>query len=70
MGALLEIEQKVQVYYRKTIVGWYNVYISETERSVNISPQQFKELFPHVNPNTQYGCDELRYAEFEELFWK
>ncbi|MEH7460285.1 hypothetical protein V7183_24710 [Bacillus sp. JJ1127] len=68
--ALSDIAQKVQVNYRKTIVGWYNVYIAETESFVNISPQQFRELLPHISPNTQCGCDELSYAAFENLFWK
>lgn len=68
--ALSEIAQKVQVYYRKTIVGWYNIYIAETERFVNIAPQQFNELFPQVSSKVQCGCGEISYVVFEALFWK
>lgn len=60
----------VQVKYVRTIVGWYNVYLADKPnvKPVNLSPDKFSEIFPHVSPKARLGCDEIDRTYAKSLF--
>ena len=64
------IVNPVQVKFVRTIVGWYNVYLADKPnvKPVNLSPEQFRELFPAVSPKARLGCDELDSRVARSLF--
>lgn len=60
----------VQVKYVRTIVGWYNVYLVNYPKvnPVNLSPEQFREIFPSISPKARLGCDEIDRTYVKTLF--
>ncbi|RFU71015.1 hypothetical protein D0469_03485 [Peribacillus saganii] len=60
----------VQVRFVKTIVGWYNLYLSDAPETsfVNLSPDKFSELLPGVSAKARYGCNELSAEMAVSLF--
>ena len=62
--------RKIQVSFVKTILNWYNISIAGTNHKVNISPQQFADLFPEVSPKAKYGAGEILDCEAEFYFSK
>lgn len=70
MSFIPVIINPVQVRYVKTIVGWYNLYLADypEKAAVNVSPEQFAQLFPAISPKTRLGCDQMDFACAESLF--
>ena len=60
----------MNVYYRRTVVGWFNVYISGTEQFVNLNPEEFTTLLPQVSRRAFAGCAEISVTAARELFGK
>lgn len=60
----------VQVKFVRTIVGWYNVYLVDypSVKPVNLSPDQFAEIFPATSSKARLGCDEMDKSFAESLF--
>lgn len=46
----------MQIKYVKTVVGWYNVYIKNEIKSLNMPPHKFFEIFPQVDRKAVLGC--------------
>lgn len=59
-----------QVKFNKTILGFFNIRIAggNDNTFVNLSPVEFKELFPNVSNIAKYGCGELSTEKARELF--
>lgn len=60
-------EVTLQVMYKRTVVGWYNVYRVGTSRWVNLSPQEFKKLLPSVSDKARYGTDVITATQAIEI---
>ncbi|MCY7800872.1 hypothetical protein [Bacillus haynesii] len=58
----------MQIRYVRTVVGWFNVYISGTEQFVNLNPEEFAELLPQVSRRAFAGCAEIGVTAARELF--
>jgi len=58
-----------QIMYRRTIVGWVNVYlIDHPDRPcVNLSPEAFHAILPGIDPRTAAGCREVDFDTLQEL---
>lgn len=59
-----------QVKFNKTILGFFNIRIAggDDNTFVNLSPVEFKELFPEVSKKAKYGCGEISTEKARELF--
>lgn len=64
------IVNPVQVKYVRTVVGWWNVYLADSpgSKTVNLSPEQFRLIFPGVSPKARLGCGELDRTLAQNLF--
>ncbi|MDF1510191.1 hypothetical protein PZE06_18820 [Robertmurraya sp. DFI.2.37] len=64
------IVKPVQVKFVKTVVGYWNLYLVDYPhvKPVNLSPAQFREIFPEVSPKARLGCDELDRTFAKTLF--
>ncbi len=59
----------MNVYYRRTIVGWWNVYpAGSDDQFVNLNPEEFFELLPQVSRRAFAGCAEIGITTARELF--
>ncbi|MGQ8920975.1 hypothetical protein ACUUYQ_03725 [Bacillus halotolerans] len=59
----------MNVYYRKTVVGWWNIYPAGSgAQFVNLSPEQFFTLLPQVSRKAFAGCAEIKPGLAQELF--
>ncbi|MED1068568.1 hypothetical protein [Bacillus paralicheniformis] len=58
----------MQIRYVRTVVGWFNVYISGTEQFVNLNPEEFAALLPQVSRRAFAGCAEIGVTAARELF--
>ncbi|MEC1560429.1 hypothetical protein [Bacillus haynesii] len=59
----------MNVYYRKTVVGWWNIYpAGSDDQFVNINPEEFAALLPQVSRRAFAGCAEIGVTEARELF--
>ncbi|MEC1022888.1 hypothetical protein [Bacillus paralicheniformis] len=58
----------MQIRYVRTVVGWFNVYISGTEQFVNLDPEEFAALLPQVSRRAFAGCAEISVKAAQELF--
>jgi hypothetical protein len=60
-------EVMLQVIYKRTVVGWYNVYKAGTSHRINLSPQEFKKLLPDVSDKARYGTDVITATQAIEI---
>ncbi|MED2941529.1 hypothetical protein P4282_03380 [Bacillus swezeyi] len=59
----------MNVYYRKTVVGWWNVYPAGSgDQFVNLNPEEFAALLPQVSCRAFAGCAEISVKSARELF--
>ncbi|MFW2107727.1 hypothetical protein ACTXHP_01685 [Bacillus stercoris] len=59
----------MNVYYRKTVVGWWNIYpAGAAEQFINLSPEEFFTLLPQVSRKAFAGCAEIKPEVAQELF--
>ncbi|MEK5500770.1 hypothetical protein [Bacillus sp. FSL M8-0168] len=59
----------MNVYFRKTVVGWWNVYpAGSDDQFVNLSPKEFFALLPQVFRRAFAGCAEISVTAVSELF--
>ncbi|NPC94025.1 hypothetical protein HOO54_17825 [Bacillus sp. WMMC1349] len=59
----------MNVYYRKTVVGWFNVYrAGSDDQFVNLNPEEFQKLLPEVSRKAFYGCAEISEKTARKLF--
>ncbi|MEC0311840.1 hypothetical protein P8797_01475 [Bacillus subtilis] len=50
----------MNVYYKKTVVGWWNIYPAGSDAQfVNLSPEEFFTLLPQVSRKAFAGCAEI-----------
>ncbi|WP_024120968.1 hypothetical protein [Bacillus halotolerans] len=60
---------RMNVYYRKTVVGWWNIYPEgSNDLFVNLSPEEFFTLLPQVSRKAFAGCAEIKPESAQELF--
>lgn len=59
-----------QVKFNKTILGFFNIRIAggNDNTFVNLSPVEFRELFPNVSNKAKYGCGSISTEKARELF--
>ncbi|KRT94244.1 hypothetical protein ABE068_11385 [Bacillus glycinifermentans] len=61
----------MQIRYVRTVVGWFNVYISGSDdQFVNLNPEEFFALLPQVSRRAFAGCAEIGVTAARELFGK
>lgn len=61
----------MNVYYRKTVVGWWNVYpAGSDDQFINLTPEEFFGLLPQVSRRAFAGCAEIGVTAARELFGK
>ncbi|MEC1023545.1 hypothetical protein [Bacillus paralicheniformis] len=61
----------MNVYYRKTVVGWWNVYpAGSDDQFINLTPEEFFGLLPQVSRRAFAGCAEISVKSARELFGK
>ncbi|MFJ7855275.1 hypothetical protein ACIQX3_21290 [Peribacillus frigoritolerans] len=58
----------VSVNGKKTVAGYWNLYIEGTERFVNLSPEAIKQYIPDLSAKRRYCYGELLGVEIEGLF--
>ncbi|KMM54609.1 hypothetical protein ACH95_19735 [Bacillus glycinifermentans] len=59
----------MNVYYRKTVVGWWNIYpAGSDDQFVNLNPEEFAALLPQVSRRAIAGCAEIGVTAARELF--
>jgi hypothetical protein len=58
-----------QIMFRRTIVGWFNVYfVDHPDRPrVNLAPEAFHAILPDVDPRVAVGCCEVDLGTLHEL---
>ncbi|AMR09487.1 hypothetical protein NSQ93_23000 [Bacillus sp. FSL W8-0445] len=61
----------MNVYYRRTVVGWWNVYpAGSDDQFANLNPEEFTALLPQVSRRAFAGCAEISLTAARELFGK
>nr|MDH3163208.1 hypothetical protein [Bacillus licheniformis] len=58
----------MNVYYRKTVVGWWNVYPAGSDEYINLNPEEFTALLPQVSRRAFAGRAEISVTAARELF--
>ncbi|MFC1287813.1 hypothetical protein [Bacillus paralicheniformis] len=59
----------MNVFYRKTVVGWWNVYpAGSDDQFVNLNPEEFAAILPQVSRRAFAGCAEIGVTTAQELF--
>ena len=58
----------MNVYYRKTVVGWWKIYPAGSDEFVNLNPEEFAALLPQVSRRAIAGCAEIGVTAARELF--
>lgn len=64
-----------QVVVKKTVVGWFNVYLFEGEKErgaeqvgwINMSPQQFTEFFPGKSTDFKLMAQEVTQDQVDRI---
>ncbi|MBU5265723.1 hypothetical protein [Virgibacillus proomii] len=64
-------KETAQVVVKKTVVGWFNVYLFDGEKQVgwgNVSPQRFVELFPGKSLDFRLMAEEVTQGQVDRIF--
>ncbi|WP_077703136.1 hypothetical protein [Virgibacillus dokdonensis] len=65
-------KETAQVVVKKTVVGWFNVYLFEGEGAeqvgwINMSPQQFTEFFPGKSTDFKLMAQEVTQEQVDRI---
>ncbi|MFF5400951.1 hypothetical protein ACFY5J_27115 [Peribacillus butanolivorans] len=58
----------VSVIGKKTIVGYWNLYIEGTTRFVTLSPKEIMQYIPDLGAKQRYCYEDILDCEIEYLF--
>ncbi|MFE4812784.1 hypothetical protein ACFQ9Y_16845 [Peribacillus simplex] len=58
----------VSINGKKTVVGYWNLYIEGTKRFVTLSSEEIKQYIPDLGVKQRYCYGELLDVEIMELF--
>lgn len=59
--------ESMQIMYKRTIVGWFNVYLIGTNQVLNMPPEVFAELFPESSANVVVGCTDITASKAKQV---
>ncbi|MEJ9228921.1 hypothetical protein LAV79_05370 [Peribacillus butanolivorans] len=63
-----EESKTVGVHGKKTVVGYWNLYLEGTAHFVTLSPEEIKQYIPYLGSRQRYCYGELLDVEIEGLF--